>query len=363
MARIKAFGTLMGAVVLLSCGLPLGPGSATWYVLADLDVFFATDYMEVATDRDAAFFPYRISWGNPNGGIKKYENGTLVDAYVPDLKGACSASVVNLAIGPKSGWAIGAREYIPRTGTEIFYAPFLVKYGEGRWAGETEYPVDLGPDDFPMGIVPAEADSCYLLGAGFTANVPRKLYKFENGVVTAIPAVEANAVAYDAGTATTYALAGKGDRIDVMVSTDGGSSWTTETLTAAPPVNGFTTGYIYAAVGGDGVLYVCARTSNPMGTVVYRRTGAVGSGQYEMCGYYPVGPYAGRYVYGLAVDGRGHVLIVGEKTSICYDGSEWREEELPDKNSFFTVAGGNSGFYAIAINGMPSADTELLYHP
>jgi hypothetical protein len=317
--------------------------------------------MKVTADGDAAFFPYYAGSENYNGGIKKYENGALTDAYVPDRKGADSAGVITIGIGVKSGWALGGRMY--KRGDEYITLPFLVQYDGGRWAAENEFPVDLGPDDFPLGIVPVEADSCYLLGEGFTVNVPRKLYRFENGIVTKIAGVEANAVAYDAATATTYALAGKGNVVDVMISNDGGASWTTETLAAAPPVNAFNTGGIYAAVGGDGVLYICSRTKDPLGTVVYRRTGAAGSGQYEMCGYYPLGPYAGNYAYGLAVDGRGHVLVVGDQTSIYYDGDEWREEELPDKNDFFTVAGGNSGFYAIAINGMSSADTQLLYHP
>jgi hypothetical protein len=353
------------AVAVLSCGEAIDPAPPSWQTLATLRVYFETDIMKVAVDGNAAYFPYWITSENYNGGIKKYQDGVLTDAYVPELKGADYAGVTNIAIGPKSGWAVATRRYTRAStlGGENAPVLFLVKYENGRWAGENEFPVDLGSDDFPLGIVPKDSDSCYLLGSGDSVRVPRKLYKFENGVVNVIPGVEANAFAYDAATKTTYALAGRADRIDVMVSADGGASWTSETVVAEAPVNTFNTGYVYAAVGGAGVLYFCGRTKDPGGTAVYRRTGAAGAGRYELCGYYPLGPYAGMEAYGLAVDGRGHVVIVGRKTSICYDGVEWREEELPNKNDFYAVAGGDAGFYAVAINGMGNADTQLLFHP
>jgi len=349
------------AVWVLSCGTPLGPGPASWQARATVDAYFDQDLFKVAVDGDAVFFPYRPSEESRTGGIKKYDNGVITDAYVPALNGAKYASIVSVAISPQSGWALGYRGY-ETGGNNLRYVPFLVKYGNGVWPAGNELEFERISEDFPMAVVPVGPDSCYLLGEGRSAVTPKKLYTYQDGTLTEIPLIEVNTLVYDAAAGVTYSLACKGNRIDVMLSVDGGAHWTYEGLWAEAPVNGYSAGYVAAAVAPGGALYVFSRTDNPGGTVVYRRTGIPGSGIYEMCGYYPTGPYAG-FASGMAVANDGRVLVVGDETSIYYDGAEWREELLPDKNDFWCVAAGASGFYAIGRNGTGSSDTQLFYHP
>lgn len=350
------------ALVIISCGEPLAPAATSWHWIATVDPNF--DYgRKIAADGNVVYIPCPGMEERPYGRIKKYDNGTLTDAYIPALNGASSVSFTGISVSVKSGWALGSRYY--RSGEESHNVPFLVKYADGQWRAENEIEIELEADDYPEAVIAAGVNSCYLIGSLSDERIHKYFYKYDNGVtrrVTAFGGIDA--AAYDVPANVVYALAANKGCEDVWISVDAGAHWIHEKNVPRPPITAFSNDHVAAAVAADGSLYVTLETEDPPGLVVYRRTGAPGAGTYELSAYCTAnGTIGNGEPADIAIHTHGRILVVGSKTSVYFDGREWHEEELPQKNTFLCITAAPAGFFAVARDGMGSSDNELLYHP
>jgi hypothetical protein len=336
----------------ISCGAPLGPAPYAWQTLATFPGG-QYDIVSLAADGEAAFFALKKEGLSHT--ILRYLDGVITEVFVIDLKGADRAMIKDIAIAKGSGWAVGARGY----SGEGPGNPFLIQYENRRWR-EVEIK-GVAPEIVLHKVAPITPGSCWVLASEewYPYKERFSLWKYERGDLVEYAAVKADVIVYDPDIGTTFALVLR-DEIYVFISPDDGVTWFEEKIELPKPWPNYEPDRISACAAG-GVLYVATSDGDgdPVASTVYRRTGTPGAGEYELLLYCPIGPNFGE-VEGVAVDGLGRVLAVGKWTSAYYDGSSWVQESLPEKNHFYDVTVGATGFYAVADD--ENWNLQLLYH-
>lgn len=363
-------GIILIAVVAafaFSCGEPLIPGETnSWTRLATLDHSYSYCPSEtVAIDGEDVYFTASVGGDTV---IKRYRKGIIEDAY--RLKGleAYSVRIKKLSILEGQGWGAGFRSFYIYKGHgqySSYNIPLLVRYERGVWAE-----VDLRGiprRGFFLDVEPAGPDSCWLLYDTTyddynSPSKPRYLYRFEDGVLREMRGVKTFAVKYDPQTRVTYYLGIKNGEIQVTLSPDDGASWFTETAAAGLPSEPFAAAEATACARG-GVLYLVADSEvrHELDAIeIIKRTGPPGYGAYELRAHCPEGPCCVNAV-AAAADARGRALVVGDQTSIYFDGAKWIQEYQPTIG-FAAVAAATDEFYAIGRDGS-TCSIVLFHHP
>jgi len=360
MLRFLINGTVVvTAIGFLSCGAPLSPAASEWVSLASFNSgywWFPPD-TAVAAAGDTVFFPTGTEYQKDV--IRRYRAGVVSTVYEVDRERG-DVEITDMSISNGDGWAAGYRSW--RINGTYVYRPFLIYYDSMKWE-ELDIPGEITGR---FSAVAASAPkSCWLLWDDGT-NDPDKnytLYEYRNGDLAEFEEIKARAIAYDDFSKTIFAAVLKDDKLQVMVSANGGGEWSTETpaVELPDPYLQMQPHPVISAYSGE--LYILLGYGGPEshgGVAVLKRTGPAAAPVYDLLAFFT-------YMHGLSDIAASHrgLLGVGYNVSASFINGSWSYEFLPDKNTFYAVAAGASGFYALADNGMASNPriTELLFHP
>jgi hypothetical protein len=347
----------------LSCGEPLGPLPNSWRMEAELEE--GPDIkVEGLAAASGAVYAALTRFGEQNElAIVVYRDGRFKDDWVlPDAGpdgGMRGIGKIGAAV-----WAGGTRTEL---NGELRYFPVFVRNAGAGWQE-----VDLGSSPGIGGVgrvLPISENACWLLtGEEDPGPWYGALTLYDNGTLRTFPQFRYATAAYDAAAHTLYVIPDrKGSApVDVAITRDRGASWVYEktVLESFPGADPARADILPPIVYRHDLIFTLSAATAGGGTwtYFYRRTGAPGAGEYELSFFSNIGPFF-RSVTKMAVDDSPRLVAVGVDTCLVYDGTQWRMERIPYKQtSFNALAADELGFYATARNDTTDK-FELLHHP
>jgi hypothetical protein len=340
--RALAVAAALAALVVLSCGEPLGATGFAWVKKADAPFAW---YLH-AVGPKGVYGIYNDD--NENVGRLFVFNGSqfLVDYEVAgemrDVGFAGDAGFLSYTLNPHTEQEEAVLTQLKGgTWTEVLRAPAY----EAFWT-----------------VSPINANACWL--AGTKQNGASHLLRYEGGHLVDYGdgmSPDPELVAYSPGNNTFYAITPINEstaEVVVWATSDDGSSWRRETWTVP---GGYEINNITDVTTSPEALYItCRLTAGDWEYyAVVKRSGPAGDGEYEFVFITWTSPETFALDEAAFRDD-GHGVAVGLGGSVYYDAPEWRREAtIPYLHLYHPVADPGGGFWCTSsIYG-----GSLLWHP